>query len=80
MGTRLRLGLDLGGTKMEAVVLDSQDTICARHRSAMPADEDTGISLVIFFFLHALPCSHESTDRLDPDGPMARYRHNMASS
>lgn len=39
MGTsQLRLGLDLGGTKIEAVMLDDRDIVCARERCAMPSD------------------------------------------
>ena len=32
----MRLGIDLGGTKMEAVVLDGLNSILARHRITMP--------------------------------------------
>lgn len=35
---KLRLGLDLGGSKIEAVILDERDGICARHRAAMPCE------------------------------------------
>lgn len=34
----LRCGIDLGGTKIEGVVLDQQDVVLARHRVATPSD------------------------------------------
>ena len=44
---RLRLGLDLGGSKIEAVVLDHADTIRARHRVAMPSGYAEALEAVV---------------------------------
>ena len=41
--SHVRLGLDLGGSKIEAVLLDDLDAVCARERCDMPRDH--GIAL-----------------------------------
>ena len=38
-GTGVRIGVDLGGTKIEAAALDGNDAIVARRRVATPADD-----------------------------------------
>ncbi|MBV9859426.1 MAG: ROK family protein [Alphaproteobacteria bacterium] len=39
---RLRIGVDLGGTKIEAAALDCAGTVCARSRVATPAGDYSG--------------------------------------
>jgi fructokinase len=38
----VRVGVDLGGTKIEAIALDSNDTVLARHRVATPRHDYEG--------------------------------------
>jgi fructokinase len=35
----IRIGIDLGGTKIEAAALDVSGAICARRRVATPRDD-----------------------------------------
>jgi fructokinase len=42
MGAAFRIGIDLGGTKIEAAALDPQGRICARRRIATPAGDYDG--------------------------------------
>ncbi len=43
-GPGLRVGIDLGGTKIEGIVMDAQSQVLARHRVATPP-EDYGAAL-----------------------------------
>ena len=42
----MRLGIDLGGTKIEAAVLDDAGTVRARHRAPTPRSYDELLSLL----------------------------------
>ena len=43
----IRVGIDLGGTKIEGIALDSDGEELARHRVATPADDYRGTLIAI---------------------------------
>src|SRR5215470_11901179 len=55
---KLRLGIDVGGTNTDAVVLDEQSTLLARFKSPTTSDVSSGIRNA----LHGLVAAHPGLD------------------
>jgi fructokinase len=50
----IRVGVDLGGTKIEAVAMDAAGTVLARHRQPTPRDDYDGTLRAIAALVHRL--------------------------
>jgi predicted NBD/HSP70 family sugar kinase len=50
--TEMRIGIDLGGTKIEALAIDNQGVELARHRIDTPRDDyDATIKAMVGWFI-----------------------------
>ncbi len=63
----MRIGIDLGGTKIEALLLDEDGTECARERVPTPQNDYEGTVGAIVDLVHRV----EALPAMDPDGPAA---------
>ena len=52
----LRIGIDLGGTKIEAIALDANGEVCARRRILTPNDDYSAILRAISALMHDIEC------------------------
>ncbi|MGE0484756.1 MAG: ROK family protein [Gammaproteobacteria bacterium] len=57
-GPRLRIGVDLGGTKIEAAVIDDYGRFIARERQATPTTDYHGICAAIVAMVTSLEARH----------------------
>ena len=55
----MRIGVDLGGTKIEAVALDDNNAIVARRRVATPADDYDATTSAIVELVEALEANYD---------------------
>lgn len=55
----MRIGIDLGGTKIEGIVLGADDQILSRRRSATPAGDYSGTVSTIGAMVGALAAAHD---------------------
>jgi fructokinase len=77
-GTPCALGVDLGGTKTEAALLDAQGQVCWRQRLATPADDYAATVRTVQQLVHAawaqagsrLPVGVGTPGSRSPDGRM----------
>lgn len=65
----IRLGVDFGGTKIEAAALDAQGRILARVRAPTPADYELGLEAVRALVAEAERQAGVAVDRVGVGGP-----------
>jgi fructokinase len=54
MSAGFRIGVDLGGTKIEAAAIDRDGQVCARHRIASPAGDYAGTIAAVTGLVHGV--------------------------
>jgi len=65
----LRIGVDLGGTKIEAIALDEKGDILARRRVATPAEDYDAIVRAIGVLVHEIEYETNRRGSVGVGGP-----------
>lgn len=71
----IRIGVDLGGTKIEAAALDPDGAICARRRVATPRDDYAAIIRSIGALVHELELELDQRGTVGLCGPGSLSKH-----
>ena len=69
------IGIDLGGTKIEAAALDTNGAICARRRVATPRDDYPAIIRSIGALVHDLELELNQRGTVGLCGPGSLSKH-----
>lgn len=72
----LRIGVDLGGTKIEAIALDHHGEILARRRAPTPADDYDAILRAIGVLVHEIEYETNRRGNVGVGGPGELSAHN----
>ena len=76
----MRIGVDLGGTKIEAVVLGEDGEVVARRRIATPQDDYAETLAAVVAIVRDLEAEADAGDAASASPSPARSRRPPASS
>jgi glucokinase len=84
-GDRLAIGIDVGGTKMAAGVVDEAGTVVARERMVTPGADPAAVLVTIGRLVEQLRCSHDvvavgigAAGLVTADGSTVRFAPHIA--